>query len=136
WLGAKNEIEQKVILIGHSNEAEKIQCFTDLILLPSQVERVGLAALEAMAIGDPVISSNTGGLPEVNVQGVSGFLSDVGNVDEMAENALKIISSEESLRKFKKQAIEAAMVYDTKKIVPLYEKLYEEAIQNKSALCL
>src|SRR5690606_12830669 len=114
-LCAKKGIENKVLFLGNSNEVDKILCFTDLFILPSEKESFGLAALEAMAIGVPVISSNTGGLPEVNVQGVSGFLSDVGNVDEMAENALKIISSEESLRKFKKQAIEAAMVYDTKK---------------------
>ena len=131
-LCAKKGIENKVLFLGNSNEVDKILCFTDLFLLPSEKESFGLAALEAMAMGVPVISSNTGGLPEVNIHGVSGFLSEVGNVDEMAENALKIISSEESLYKFKKQAIEAAMVYDTKKIVPLYEKLYEEAIQKKA----
>ena len=132
-LCAKKGIESKVLFLGNSNEIDKILCFTDLFILPSEKESFGLAALEAMACGVPVISSNTGGLPEVNIQGVSGFLSDVGNVDEMAENALKIIASDESLRKFKKQAIEAAMVYDTKKIVPLYEKLYEAAISEKTA---
>jgi glycosyltransferase involved in cell wall biosynthesis len=90
-----------------------------------------------MACGVPVISSNTGGLPEVNIEGVSGFLSDVGNVSEMAENAITILASDEILAKFKKQAIEAAMVYDTQKIVPQYEKLYEAAIAKKSsASCL
>ena len=132
-LCAKKGIEDKVLFLGNSNEIDKILCFTDLFILPSEKESFGLAALEAMACGVPVISSNTGGLPEVNIQGISGFLSDVGHVDEMAENALKIISSDESLRKFKKQAIEAAMVYDTKKIVPLYEKLYEAAINEKTA---
>lgn len=125
-------IEEKVLFVGNSNEVDKILCFTDLFILPSEKESFGLAALEAMACGVPVISSNTGGLPEVNLQGISGYLSDVGNVDEMAENALKILSTEEMLNKFKKQAIEAAMFYDTKKIVPLYEKLYEEAIQRKT----
>ena len=123
-------IEEKVLFVGNSNEVDKILCFTDLFILPSEKESFGLAALEAMACGVPVISSNTGGLPEVNIEGVSGFLSDVGNVEEMAENALKILASDETLNKFKKQAIESAMVYDTKKVVPLYEKLYEMAIRN------
>ncbi|AFL82192.1 N-acetyl-alpha-D-glucosaminyl L-malate synthase BshA [Aequorivita sublithincola DSM 14238] len=127
-------IEDKVLFLGNSNEVDKILCFSDLFILPSEKESFGLAALEAMACGVPVISSNTGGLPEVNIHDVSGFLSDVGNVDEMAENALKILASDETLAKFKKQAIEAAMVYDTKKIVPMYEKLYEEAILEKK-LC-
>lgn len=130
-LCATKGIEDKVLFLGNSNEVDKILCFTDLFILPSEKESFGLAALEAMACGVPVISSNTGGLPEVNIHGVSGFLSDVGNVDEMAENALKILASDETLAKFKNQAIEAAMVYDTKKIVPLYEKLYEEAILQK-----
>ncbi|MGO3183139.1 MAG: N-acetyl-alpha-D-glucosaminyl L-malate synthase BshA [Aequorivita sp.] len=127
-LCAEKGIEEKVIFLGNSNEVDKILCFTDLFILPSEKESFGLAALEAMACGVPVISSNTGGLPEVNIEGVSGFLSDVGNVDEMAENALKIISTDEVLNKFKKQAIESAMVFDTKKVVPIYEKLYEKAI--------
>lgn len=129
-LSAEKGIEEKVLFVGNSNEVDKILCFTDLFLLPSEKESFGLAALEAMACGVPVISSNTGGLPEVNIHGVSGFLSDVGNVDEMAENALKILTSEEVLNKFKMQAVEAAMVYDTKKIVPLYEKLYQEALSQ------
>ncbi|WP_271424522.1 N-acetyl-alpha-D-glucosaminyl L-malate synthase BshA [Aequorivita sinensis] len=124
-------IEEKVLFVGNSNEVDKILCFTDLFLLPSEKESFGLAALEAMACGVPVVSSNTGGLPEVNIDGISGFLSDVGNVDEMAENALKILSSDETLNKFKKQAVEAAMVFDTEKIVPLYENLYKEAILQK-----
>ncbi|WP_347374707.1 N-acetyl-alpha-D-glucosaminyl L-malate synthase BshA [Aequorivita sp. Q41] len=130
-LCSKKGIEEKVLFLGNSNEIDKILCFTDLFILPSEKESFGLAALEAMACGVPVISSNAGGLPEVNINGVSGFLSDVGNVDEMAENALIILASDESLNKFKNQAIEAAMVYDTKKIVPLYEKLYKAAIQQK-----
>ncbi|NGX83956.1 N-acetyl-alpha-D-glucosaminyl L-malate synthase BshA [Aequorivita sp. KMM 9714] len=124
-------IEEKVLFVGNSNEVDKILCFTDLFLLPSEKESFGLAALEAMACGVPVVSSNTGGLPEVNIDGVSGFLSEVGNVAEMAENALKILSSDETLNKFKKQAVEAAMVFDTEKIVPLYENLYKEAILQK-----
>lgn len=121
-------IAEKVKFLGNSNEVDKILCFTDLFLLPSEKESFGLAALEAMACGVPVISSNAGGLPEVNIQGVSGYLSEVGNVDEMAENALKILTSKETLQKFKNQAIESAMVFDTKKIVPKYESLYKKAL--------
>ncbi len=123
-------IEDKVMFLGNSNEVDKILCFTDLFLLPSEKESFGLAALEAMACGVPVVSSNTGGLPEVNIQGVSGYLSDVGNVEEMANNAMKILKSDTDLARFKKQAIESAMIYDTKKIVPLYEKLYKEALKT------
>ena len=126
-------IAEKVRFVGNSNEVDKILCFSDLFILPSEKESFGLAALEAMACGVPVISSNTGGLPEVNIQGVSGYLSDVGNVEEMAENALKILASDEILNMFKKQAIESAMVYDTKKIVPMYERLYEMAIHNETS---
>src|SRR5690606_18245947 len=97
--------------------------------LPSEKESFGLAALEAMACGVPVISSNAGGLPEVNKDGVSGFLSDVGNIEEMIENSIKILQTKESLAKFKKGAVETAMTFDTKKIVPLYDALYEEALK-------
>src|SRR5690554_2474132 len=127
-------IEEKVKFLGNSNEVDKVLCFSDLFLLPSEKESFGLAALEAMACGVPVISSNTGGLPEVNIDGLSGFLSEVGDVQEMAENALKILGSDETLQKFKKQAIEAAMVYDTKKIVPMYEDLYKLALEKDSQI--
>ncbi len=127
-------IEERVRFLGNSNEVDKILCFSDLFLLPSEKESFGLAALEAMACGVPVISSNTGGLPEVNIDGLSGFLSEVGDVQEMAENALKILGSDETLQKFKKQAIEAAMVYDTKKIVPMYEDLYKLALEKDSQI--
>ena len=121
-------IEEKVMFVGNSHEIDKILCFSDLFLLPSEIESFGLAALEAMACGVPVISSNTGGLPEVNFQGFSGFLSDVGNVDEMAANALKILRDEETLAIYKQQAKEAAYKFDTKNIVPLYEAVYEDAL--------
>lgn len=84
-------IQDKVIFFGNSNEIDTILCQTDLFLLPSKTESFGLVALEAMACGVPVISSNAGGLPEVNKDGFSGYLSEVGDVDSMANNALKIL---------------------------------------------
>jgi len=121
-------IEEKVKFLGNSNEVDKVLCFSDLFLLPSEKESFGLAALEAMACGVPVISSNTGGLPEVNIHGESGYLSDVGNVEEMAEHGIEILKDDKTLAQFKKQAIELARVFDTKKIVPKYENLYKEAL--------
>jgi N-acetyl-alpha-D-glucosaminyl L-malate synthase BshA len=122
-------IEEKVLFLGNSNEIDKILCFSDLFLLPSEKESFGLAALEAMACGVPVISSNAGGLPEVNVQGVSGFLSDVGNVDEMGKNACAILKDSATLAKYKNQAKKEAFRFDTKNIVPLYEAVYKNALR-------
>jgi N-acetyl-alpha-D-glucosaminyl L-malate synthase BshA len=123
-------IQDKVIFFGNSNEIDKILCLTDLFLLPSQTESFGLVALEAMACSVPVISSNSGGLPEVNFDGFSGFLSDVGNVDEMAQNALKILKEDDVLATFKKNALTVAMKFDIQKILPIYEDLYQRAINK------
>ncbi|MDO6605726.1 N-acetyl-alpha-D-glucosaminyl L-malate synthase BshA [Arenibacter palladensis] len=121
-------IANKVIFLGNSNEIDRILCFSDLFLLPSQTESFGLAALEAMINRVAIISSNTGGIPEVNRQGVTGYLSDVGNVDEMAQNALKILSDDQTLEKFKNNAAKAAMDFDILKVLPLYEAVYEKAL--------
>ena len=99
-------------------------------MLPSETESFGLAALEAMAWGVPVISSNSGGLSEVNFEGVSGYLSDVGNTDEMAENAIKILKDDAVLTEFKKNALSIAKQFDIKNILPLYEELYHKAINK------
>jgi N-acetyl-alpha-D-glucosaminyl L-malate synthase BshA len=125
-------IEDKVIFLGNSSEIHKILCFTDLFLLPSEKESFGLAALEAMVNGVPVISSNTGGLPEVNIDGVSGFLSEVGDVSGMAKKAISILKDDETLVRFKKQSKEAAKKFDTQNIVPMYEEVYAKAIQYVS----
>ena len=125
-------LENKVIFLGNSNEIDRILSYSDLFLLPSETESFGLAALEAMAWSVPVISSNSGGLPEVNFDGISGYLSNVGNVDEMAANALKILKNDETLNTFKKNALEVAKKYDIKNILPLYEDLYKKAIKNKN----
>jgi N-acetyl-alpha-D-glucosaminyl L-malate synthase BshA len=123
-------ISDKVIFFGNSNEIDKILSYTDLFLLPSETESFGLAALEAMAWGVPVISSNSGGLPEVNFEGVSGYLSDVGNTEEMAQNAIKILKDDTILAKFKENALAVAKQFDIKNIVPLYEEVYKEALSK------
>jgi N-acetyl-alpha-D-glucosaminyl L-malate synthase BshA len=123
-------ILDKVIFFGNSNEIDKILSYTDLFLLPSETESFGLAALEAMAWSVPVISSKSGGLPEVNFDGISGYLSEVGNTDEMAENALKILKDNTTLNKFKENALSVAKQFDIKNILPLYEELYQKAINK------
>jgi N-acetyl-alpha-D-glucosaminyl L-malate synthase BshA len=125
-------ILDKVIFFGNSNEIDKILSYTDLFLLPSETESFGLAALEAMAWSVPVISSKSGGLPEVNFEGISGYLSEVGNTDEMAENALKILKDNTTLNKFKENALSVAKQFDIKNILPLYEELYHKAINKFS----
>ncbi|PJJ08212.1 N-acetyl-alpha-D-glucosaminyl L-malate synthase BshA [Flavobacterium sp. 1] len=126
----KYGIQDKVIFFGNSNEIDRILCLTDLFLLPSETESFGLAALEAMACGVPVISSNSGGLPEVNSDGVSGYLSDVGDINEMAKNALKILKDDSVLKEFKKNALHVAEQFDIKNILPIYEELYLKAINK------
>ena len=121
-------IQDKVIFFGNSNEIDRILSYSDLFLLPSETESFGLAALEAMAISVPVISSNSGGLPEVNFHGVSGYLSDVGNINEMAENAIKILTNKATLNEFKANALTTAKQFDIQNILPLYEELYLRAI--------
>jgi len=123
-------IVDKVIFFGNSNEIDSILSYSDLFLLPSETESFGLAALEAMAWSVPVISSNTGGLPEVNVQGVSGYLAPVGDIDAMAKDAIAILNNNETLATFKKQALEVAQQFDIALILPQYEKLYHEALRK------
>lgn len=123
-------VKDKILFLGKSDEIRKILCLTDLFLLPSETESFGLAALEAMAGKTPVISSNTGGLPEVNINGVTGFLSDVGDVDDMAKNAIYLLSDDERLSTFKEQAFEWAHKFSIDKILPKYEQMYKRVIKN------
>ena len=121
-------IKSKVQFMGNSDEVHKILCLTDLFLLPSEIESFGLAALEAMACRVPVISTNVGGLPEVNKHGFSGYLSDVGDVDAMAKNALSILKDDKMLDQFKDQARAQAQSFAIELIVPQYEALYTRTI--------
>ena len=123
-------IQDKVIFFGNSNEIDQILSYSDLFLLPSETESFGLAALEAMAWSVPVISSNSGGLPEVNFDGVSGYLSAVGDIDSMAENAVTILKEDAILAEFRTNALNVAKQFDIKNILPLYENLYLEAIKE------
>jgi len=124
-------IADKVIFLGNSNEIDKILCFSDLFLLPSQSESFGLAALEAMINKVPVISSNAGGIPEVNKDGVSGFLSDVGDIQDMASKAITILRDDKVLERFKQNAVQEAYKFDIQKVLPLYEEVYERAYKSR-----
>ena len=117
------EICDKVTFLGKQEAIEEILSVSDLFLLTSETESFGLAALEAMACEVPVISSNTGGIPEVNIDGLTGYTSEVGDIEDMARNALKILADGE-LEKFKKQAKSHSLKFKIEEILPLYEKLY------------
>jgi len=120
-------IKEQVLFLGNSNEIDRILCFSDLFLLPSEFESFGLAALEAMINKVAVISSNAGGIPEVNKHGITGFLSNVGDIDDMVKNALYILEDDEILNTFKENAFKVALKFDITNILPLYEAVYEKA---------
>lgn len=124
------ELCNDVIFLGKVRDTGHVLEISDLFLLPSETESFGLAALEAMAMGVPVISSNTGGIPEVNIHGETGFLSDVGDVEDMAKNALEIFKDEETLKVFKANALKRAHVFDLEKILPMYEKIYFDLVPD------
>jgi N-acetyl-alpha-D-glucosaminyl L-malate synthase BshA len=115
-----------VKFIGKQEAVEDLLSISDLFVLPSQTESFGLAALEAMACEVPVISSNSGGIPEINIQGKTGFLSPVGDYEDMAKNAIYILENEERMMQFKKNAFEKAQEFHIDKILPMYENFYYE----------
>ena len=125
-------IKSKVQFMGNSDEVHKILCLTDLFLLPSEIESFGLAALEAMACRVPVISTDVGGLPEVNKHGFSGYLSEVGDVSSMAKYALSILKDEPTLNQFKDNARAQAKNFAIELIVPQYEELYARTIAENA----
>jgi len=122
------DLEDKIFFLGKSKRIQQITEISDLFLLPSETESFGLVALEAMASSVPVISSNVGGLPEVNIEGKTGYLREVGDVDSMIAASLSILSDKETLAKFKNNAFEHAKTFDLEKIVPLYEELYRSLV--------
>ena len=123
---------EDVLMMGKLKSPDEVLSISDLFLLTSENESFGLAALEAMAYGVPVISSNTGGIPEVNKHGFSGFLSDVGDVDDMAKNALLLLSDEKTLELFKRQARKQAELFDINKVLPLYINFYNRVLESKT----
>ncbi len=114
--------------LGKQEQMEDILPIADLFLLTSEYESFGLAALEAMAAEVPVISTNAGGLPEINIDGYTGFMSNVGDVEDMAKNALAIFKDEATLLQFKANALAQAKKFDIESIVPVYEALYKRVI--------
>ncbi|MDA9037750.1 N-acetyl-alpha-D-glucosaminyl L-malate synthase BshA [Flavobacteriaceae bacterium] len=120
-------LQEHVLFLGNSNEIDKILCFSDLFLLPSEKESFGLSALEAMAHGVPVISSDAGGIPEVNQHGVTGYLSEIGNTADMVQNALRLLENETKHQLFKNQALAHAKQFNIESIVSQYESTYVNA---------
>lgn len=116
--------------VGKLEAVEEVLSIGDLFILPSETESFGLAALEAMACQVPVISSNTGGIPELNVNGVTGYMSDVGDVEDMARNAIHILEDDDRLAQFKRQAMDHARSFDIVEIMPVYERLYDRVIRG------
>ncbi len=129
-LAKKLNISDKVYFLGNSTEITKILCYSDVFLLPSQTESFGLAALEAMAAKTAVISTNTGGLPEVNIHGKTGYLSNLGDVEDMAKNAILILKDNSILNEFKQNAEEHAKKFSLDNILPVYENIYKSCYKN------
>jgi N-acetyl-alpha-D-glucosaminyl L-malate synthase BshA len=124
-------IHHDVIALGKITDPKEILCVGDLFVLPSETESFGLAALEAMAMKVPVISTNGGGLPEVNIQGKTGFLSNVGDVNDMANNAIRLLKDDNMMAEFRKNAFERATLFDVEKILPLYEQVYRQLLTKE-----
>lgn len=119
---------QDTHFLGKLKKPEEVLAISDLFMLPSEAESFGLAALEAMASGVPVVSTNTGGLPELNEHGVTGFLNEVGDVGAMAENSLRILKDDATLDSFRKCALSRAQDFDIDKILPMYLDLYKRVL--------
>lgn len=126
------DIHDDVRFLGKLEAVEEVLSVADLFLMPSEKESFGLAALEAMACEVPVISSNTGGIPELNVQGVTGFLSPIGDVEDMSRKALFVLDKD-NLPRFKENALRRAQEFDITRILPLYENYYTR-IMEKTAM--
>ena len=125
-------ISHDVRFLGKLEAVEEVLSVADLFLMPSEKESFGLAALEAMACEVPVISSNTGGIPELNINGVTGFMSNIGDVENMTKNAL-IILDKNNLPKFKENALKRAQEFDISRILPLYEAYYQKVMEKASS---
>src|SRR5690606_4264806 len=129
-LARQLEVSQNVRFLGKQDAIEEILSVSDLFLMPSSSESFGLAALEAMACHVPVASSNASGLPQLNVHGVNGFLSDIGDIGDLAKNAILILEDCDRIQVFKDAAFARAREFDISQILPLYESYYEEVIDR------
>ncbi len=129
FLEENPELINKIRLLGKINNLYSILRHSDVFLLPSEQESFGLAALEAMAAGTPVISSNAGGIPEVNIQGKTGYLTEIGNVEAMSNYTIKLLSNEALLSEMKKNAKDQALVFDLHNVLPQYEEMYRQTIE-------
>jgi N-acetyl-alpha-D-glucosaminyl L-malate synthase BshA len=125
---------QDSISLGKLKNVDDILGISDLFILPSEFESFGLAALEAMACGVPVISTNTGGTPEVNIHGSTGYLADVGDVESMADYAVSILSDDEKHAQFRKNALDRAKVFSLEKVLPQYEDLYVRTLASVASV--
>ena len=123
-------ISDSVIFFGNSHEIAQILCYTDVFLLPSKSESFGLSALEAMAAKTAIISTNTGGLPEVNVHGETGYLSNLGDVEDMAKNAVEILNDDTTLLNFKTNAKKHTKKFSLENILPIYEDIYSSVLEK------
>jgi N-acetyl-alpha-D-glucosaminyl L-malate synthase BshA len=117
-----------IISVGKIANPKEVLSISDLFILPSETESFGLSALEAMALKIPVISSNTGGIPELNIHGKTGYMSKVGDYEDMAKNTIALLSDEKKFQQFRENAFEQAKKFDIEAILPMYEKLYKEVI--------
>lgn len=125
-------VAENVRFLGKLDAVEEVLSVADLFLMPSEKESFGLAALEAMACEVPVISSNAGGIPELNKHGVTGFISEIGDIESMSKNALHVLH-DDNLETFKAAALARAKELDIKKIVPQYVDYYREVLNNQMA---
>lgn len=124
------ELCDDVRFLGKQDKLEEILSITDLFMLPSASESFGLAALEAMGCEVPVISSNAGGIPEINIHGLTGYLTEVGDIEAMAKYSIDLLSDYDKLMTFKKNALAQAQKFNINNIIPLYEKLYDSVIKE------
>ena len=129
-LSRKSDYNENIYFLGSLKSTKEVLNISYIFFLPSSTESFGLSALEAMACSVPVISTNTGGIPEVVVHGESGMLSNVGDYKNMANNAIKILSNEKKLKEFKSKALKQAKKFDVKRVLPIYEKLYKDCIES------
>ncbi len=126
------DICDDVRFLGKLEAVEEVLSVADLFLMPSEKESFGLAALEAMACEVPVISTNTGGLPELNIQGGTGFLSNIGDIEDMTRKSLLVLDKD-NLPRFKQNALNRAKEFDISRILPLYENYYQQVMERTAA---